>query len=127
MTHHLDIVSACLNASLPKGEETYVKPPTGYNTREGQCWFSKKSVYGMERASYEWFQYLKGKLVNLGLEQGDLEETMLTLRDKSGILVIGSYVDDLYLVAENEKRLLEFKRKLEKFLAKSNSDHFQRT
>lgn len=112
--HHLDIVSAYLNAPLPKGEEIYVKPPPGYNTREGKCWFLKKSVYGMKQSGYEWFQYLKGKLLNLGLEPSDFEETIFTMKAKSGNLFIGLYVDDLFLVAENEKALLEFKKKLEK-------------
>ena len=112
--HHLDIKLAYLNAPLPKGEEIYVKPPPGYEERPGYCWMLKKSVYGMKQSGFEWYTCLARELTKLGLTQNDLEETIFTKRTKDGILIVALYVDDLFLVAENEAVLTEFKLDLER-------------
>lgn len=112
--HHLDIQSAYLHAPLPKGEEIHVRPPPGYDDREGFSWLLRKSVYGMKQAGYEWYQYLGKRLENMGLVPSDYEETTFTKHSKFGKLIVALYVDDLFLVAENEEVLAEFKKDLEK-------------
>ncbi|KAJ8139395.1 hypothetical protein OY671_007393 [Metschnikowia pulcherrima] len=111
--HHLDIKSAYLNAPLPKGEEIYVTPPPGYDTKEGHCWLLKKSVYGMKQSGFEWYTCLASQLKKLGLKQNDLEETIFTKESEYGRLIVALYVDDLFLVASNERVLDVFKSDLE--------------
>lgn len=110
--HHLDIESAYLNAPLPDDEHIYVKPPTGYDNRPGLCWKLKKLVYGMKQSGYQWYQFLSKKLEDLGLTQNDYEETIFTRKSKFGKLIVALYVDDLFLVADNESVLDEFKNDL---------------
>ncbi|GEQ66782.1 hypothetical protein JCM33374_g445 [Metschnikowia sp. JCM 33374] len=110
--HHLDIKSAYLNAPLPKGEEIYVKPPKGHEIM-GKCWLLKKSVYGMKQAGYEWNKYLAMRLDALGFSENDLDESVFKRESKFGKLIVALYVDDLFLVAENDEVLSEFKEELE--------------
>ncbi|KAJ8140640.1 hypothetical protein OY671_006178 [Metschnikowia pulcherrima] len=111
--HHLDIKSAYLNAPLPKGEEIYVAPPPGHDNQPGFCWLLKKSVYGMKQSGFEWYTCLATQLKKLGLIQNDLEETIFSKQTEQGILIVALYVDDLFLVAENEQILADFKTDLE--------------
>lgn len=112
--HHLDIALAYLNASLPRGERIYVKPPLGYPEAEGYSWLLLKSVYCMKQAGYEWFECLKEKLTHLGFEQSEVNGAMFTRTNKVGYLTMALYVNDLFLMANNEGVLAQFKTELEK-------------
>lgn len=110
--HHLDIRLAYLHASLPKGEEIYVRPPPGHSTPKGTAWFLKKSVYGMKQAGFEWYTHLAMKLEKLGLTRNEIQVTIFTKSYKTGKQIVALYVDDLFLVAENEDVLSLFKAEL---------------
>ncbi|GEQ72946.1 hypothetical protein JCM33374_g6634 [Metschnikowia sp. JCM 33374] len=108
--HHLDIKSAYLNASLPEGEEIYVRPPRGFSSKDGYCWKLKKSVYGIKQSGHDWYMCLADKLKKIGLRPLGSQGTISTKQSIVGNIIIAIYVDDLFLVGKNEQVLKEFKK-----------------
>ncbi len=100
--YHLDNKLAYLNAPLPQREEIYVAPPLGHDNQPGFFWFLKKSGKFESNPDLNWYTCLATQLTKLGLIHNDIEETIFSKQTEHGILIVALYVDDLFLVAENE-------------------------
>lgn len=111
--HHIDITAAYLNASLPKEQPIYVKPPPGVDVGKGKCWLLRKSVYGLKQSGYEWFIHLSHKLDQLGLEKCLHHEGLYKLQNEKGIIFVTVYVDDLFVAASLNELFNEFHDQLE--------------
>lgn len=67
----------------------------------------------MKQSRYEWYVCLAQQLRNLGFEANERDDTIFTRQTQQGQIFIALYVDDLFLVAENEQVLKNFKEDLE--------------
>ena len=107
--HHLDIEAAYLNATLT--EDIYVKPPPGYEAKDGYCWKLNKALYGLKQLGFHWHETIKRTLKSLSFLESTTESVFYK-KDKQGVIIIALYVDDLFMVASNEQMLQEFKLEL---------------
>ncbi|KAG2734596.1 hypothetical protein G9P44_002602 [Scheffersomyces stipitis] len=107
--HHLDIEAAYLNATL--AENIYVKPPPGYEAKDGHCWKLNKALYGLKQSGFHWHETIKRTLESLSFAESTTESVFYK-RNKEGIIIIALYVDDLFMVASKESMLQEFKLEL---------------
>ena len=93
-----DISSAFLNADLD--DEVYVVPPKGVDDK---CWKLKKALYGLKKAPLAWFKTLTKFLVEeLGLKYS-LADKCVFFSPGSWDLMIAVYVDDVILMAKDER------------------------
>ena len=64
-TKQVDYTAAFIHA--PIDGEVFVQMPRGF-TQQGKCLRLKKSIYGLRQSPRNFFQHLKGKLENAGLQ-----------------------------------------------------------
>ena len=103
-TRQLDISTAYLNSPLK--EELYMKIPEGYQEYlgkdlSGKCLKLKKALPGTKQGAVAWFETCSKYIRNQGFRQIKFEESLFV----KGKNIIMLYVDDIVLVAENEKEL----------------------
>lgn len=67
----------------------------------------------MKQSGYEWFHHLSQKMKSLGLMEHEWSETLFMKQTSKGMLMIALYVDGLFLVAESESILQDFKAGLQ--------------
>lgn len=114
--HHLDVKSAFLNGDLQ--ETVFVSQPEGF-VRKGKAHLVYKLVkafYGLRQAPRAWYAKLSKYLEELGFEKCPYEHAVYTKREGSEILVVGVYVDDLFITGTSATVISQFKKKMnEKF------------
>ena len=103
--HQMDVKTAYLNAPLTG--EVYVRPPMDVRC-EDKIWKIKKAMYGLPQAGRDWFNTFTSFLKHLDFIQCQADSCVFTKKN----IIIGVYVDDLALAAENETILEEVKNKL---------------
>ena len=102
--HQLDISNAFLNGDL--SEEVYMDIPQGYAERKGNnlpqnaALRLKKSIYGLEQASRQWFLKFSTTLLNMGFEKINGDHTLFWSHSGEKFLLVLVYVDDI-LIASN--------------------------
>ena len=106
----MDVVSAFLNGNLQ--EEIYMRQPPGLAPEPGHrkdavCKLGK-AIYGLKQSGREWFIALTEFLTTYGFLACPQDESLFCLR--GGEMVIAVYVDDLLIVAEDQKSLDHFKQ-----------------
>ena len=64
-----DCKNAFCNATLPYDEITVIRNPIGDPSfQEDEYWLLKKTLYGLPRYPHNWYNIIKGSLVNMGLK-----------------------------------------------------------
>lgn len=111
--HHVDIKSAYLNSSLPRGTNIYVRPPPGVDIEPGKCWRLKKAVYGLKQAAFEWFIHISKKFEEMDINSCDGYEGVFIKKIGLDVIYIALYVDDLFIVSSSNQVFNEFLRALE--------------
>ncbi|KAG7662228.1 uncharacterized protein J8A68_004238 [[Candida] subhashii] len=113
--HHLDIQSAYLNAELTHDKPIYAQPPSGVDIPEGHCWLLQKSVYGMKQSGFEWYEKLSKVLGEIGLSRTENKGGLFVGKINGVEIIVAIYVDDLFMVAQDEDVLNTFKESLNKY------------
>lgn len=91
-------------------KKTFMEQPKGFiNITENFLWRLRKTIYGLHQAGRNWSNEFNQRLRKIGFRKFD-KANCIYLWETSGILLV--YVDDLLLLAENEKVLKEIKGKL---------------
>ena len=106
-----DFVSAYLQGNLEEGEVVYCQPPPGPHGQLGadgrpRVWKVVKPVYGMAQAGRRWQRSLFPWLKEWGLKQCESDNCVFQLTamvdtpsgPRKDTLIIGCYVDDLFIV-----------------------------
>jgi hypothetical protein len=101
---HYDFVSAFTNGYLK--EEIYMKQIPGF-VKKGQEHLVLqliRGLYGTKQASRVWYEDLHKYLISRGFIRSKADQCIYTLyRDGKPPIIMGVYVDDLYLVCGDEK------------------------
>lgn len=104
LIHQLDVKTAYLHSSL---EETiYLKPP--YPFVEEKVCLLQKSIYGLKQSARQWYRTLSNILAEFNMQQLDQDECVFV--SETGCLVVGSYVDDMIVLADDETIMNSFKK-----------------
>ncbi|KAL1433346.1 hypothetical protein MTO96_012641 [Rhipicephalus appendiculatus] len=89
--------------------------PFGDHEKDEVC-LLKKSLYGLRQSGREWNFTLDKLLKSEGMARSKADPCVYISKKK---LIVGVYVDDLLIIAEDEKEIANFKSRLgEKFHAK---------
>ena len=97
---HFDITTAFLNGDL--NEEIFMDQPEGFKIKGKENLVCKlnKSIYGLKQSAREWNAKLTKVLLDHGFIRCPADPCVFYNEKKS--LLIGIYVDDLYVCYENE-------------------------
>jgi Reverse transcriptase (RNA-dependent DNA polymerase) len=87
----VDYVTAFVQS--PMEDDVYIEMPRGFK-EDGKILKLKRSLYGLRQAPLNWFNYFKGNLEKVGLEQLSDVDPCLFVSDK---VICLTYVDDTLL------------------------------
>lgn len=110
--HQLDVNNAFLHGDLD--EEVYMKIPQGFsNNDETRVCRLRKSLYGLKQASRNWYHKFATFLVNLNFRQSKADHSLFLYNDKSVMIVVLIYVDDVIITGNCLTKIQEVKTKLD--------------
>ena len=89
----LDIASAFLQG-IPIEREVYLKPPKEFH-EPGKVWKLKKCVYGLADAAKMWYNTIKERGDNSGLQRCPYDDALFFVKDKENLVgILAVHVDD---------------------------------
>lgn len=109
--HQMDVKTAFLHGELD--ETVYMEPPQGANPPSGMVWKLKRSLYGLKQAPRAWNKKLHVTLLELDFRR-TLSDHSIYVKDSPelGLIIVGVYVDDLTIAAEQLSTLTTFKKEM---------------
>ncbi|GJT53819.1 putative ribonuclease H-like domain-containing protein [Tanacetum coccineum] len=114
VVYQMDVKSAFLYGKIE--EEVYVCQPLGFEDPEFPDRVNKveKALYGLHQAPRAWYKTLSTYLLDNGFQRGKIDKTLFIKRDKSDILLVQVYVDDIIFWSTRKKMCTEFKKMMHK-------------
>jgi len=103
--HQTDVVSAYPRSVLHA--EVFMRAPKGFEIPLGKCLRVLKSLYGLKQSGREWYLEAARGLSELGLEPTFADACVFVRKDKK--LIVGLYVDNMVILADNLIIVQEFK------------------
>jgi hypothetical protein len=95
-----DVTQEFCQSYLPEGEEYICRPPPGcWITPPNTYWKLKKTLYGLKRSPWHFYELAKKTLLSIGLQQYPFLSPCIfygTLIKGEPPLYLGLYVDDFY-------------------------------
>jgi len=110
--YQLDVNNVFLHSELD--EEVYMPMPKGIPNTNNKVCRLKKSLYGLQQASRQWFSKLKDTLISLGYTQSKSDYSLFLNKTSIQITIIAVYVDDILLTGSNYKKIRHVKQHLNK-------------
>jgi hypothetical protein len=100
LLHQLNVNNAFLHGELD--EEFYMTMPLGFSTKgESKVCKLTKSLYGLKRASRQWFAKLSTAILNLGFTQAKFDYSIFTRVQRPSYIALLVYMDDI-TIASND-------------------------
>ncbi|GJU13997.1 putative ribonuclease H-like domain-containing protein [Tanacetum coccineum] len=95
VVYQMDVKSAFLYGKIE--EEVYVCQPPGFEDPDfpDRVYKVEKALYGLHQAPRAWYETLSTYLLDNGFQRGKIDKTLFIKRDKSDILLVQVYVDDI--------------------------------
>lgn len=104
----MDAVTAFLNGKLK--EEIYNCQPEGYDDGTGRYCKLIKALYGVKQSPKVWNETLNEALLNFGLTRSLVDQCIYYRFNKTEILFVAIYVDDILIFSNSEKVNLEISK-----------------
>ena len=110
--HQLDVKTAFLYGCLK--EEIYLAIPDGMTKMDGKSLKLAKSLYGLKQSPRCWNEKFNEFLLSVGFQRSQHDYCMYTRinNDKSDMLIIVMYVDDLLIAGSSVSNIKKLKREL---------------
>ena len=110
--HHLDVKTAFLHGELK--EEVFVQQPEGFVIagQEGKVYKLRKALYGLKQAPRAWNAKLNKILVGLNFHRCSKEPSLYRKQDKTSLLIVVVYVDDLLITGSSLTAINSFKKSM---------------
>ncbi|GJT75551.1 putative ribonuclease H-like domain-containing protein [Tanacetum coccineum] len=114
MVYQMDVKSAFLCGKIK--EEVYVCQPPGFEDPDfpDRVYKVEKALYGLHQAPRAWYETLSTYLLDNGFQRGKIDKTLFIKRDKSDILLVQVYVDDIIFGFTRKKMCTEFEKMMHK-------------
>lgn len=90
----------------------YMEAPKGIPNLANKVCRLKKSLYGLEQASRQWFTKLNSILVNLGYQKSKNDYFLLPNKPSIDITIIEVYTDDILITGLNQAEMSHVKQQL---------------
>ncbi|GKA73886.1 putative ribonuclease H-like domain-containing protein [Tanacetum coccineum] len=110
----MDVKSAFLYGTIE--EEVYVCQPPGFEDPHfpDKVYKVEKALYGLHQAPRAWYETLSTYLLENGFRRGTINKTLFIKKDKSDILLVQVYVDDIIFGSTKKTLCLEFEQMMHK-------------
>nr|GEZ80611.1 uncharacterized mitochondrial protein AtMg00810-like [Tanacetum cinerariifolium] len=93
-------------------EEVYVCQPLGFKDPgyPDKVYKVVKALYGLHQAPRAWYETLANCLLENGFQRGKIDQTLFIKRQKSDLLLVKIYVDDIIFGSTNKDLCKAFKK-----------------
>ncbi|GJR10935.1 putative ribonuclease H-like domain-containing protein [Tanacetum coccineum] len=93
--YQMDVKSAFLYGTIK--EEVYVHQPPGFVdlAHPNKVYKVIKALYGLHQAPRAWYETLSSFLLKNGFRRGTIDKTLFIKKNKSDIMLVQVYVDDI--------------------------------
>ncbi|GKC31830.1 putative ribonuclease H-like domain-containing protein, partial [Tanacetum coccineum] len=110
----MDVKSAFLYGKIK--EEVYVCQPPGFEDPNFPdiVYKVEKALYGLHQAPKAWYETLSTYLLDNRFQRGKIDKTLFIKRDKSDILLVQVYVDDIIFGSTRKEMCTEFEKMMHK-------------
>jgi hypothetical protein len=101
-----DCKNAFCQSYLPKDETIIVRPPKGCPlSRRGDLWLLRKTLYGLRRSPFHWYQNIRSILLGMNLSQSPHDPCVFygRLRPDLPFIYLGLYVDDFKFFSASDE------------------------
>ncbi|GKD22311.1 putative ribonuclease H-like domain-containing protein [Tanacetum coccineum] len=114
VVYQMDVKSAFLYGKIE--EEVYVCQPPSFEDPDfpDRVYKVEKALYGLHQAPRAWYETLSTYLLDNGFQRGKIDKTLFIKRDKSDILLVQVYVDDIIFGSTRKKMCTEFEKMMHK-------------
>ncbi|GJV22580.1 putative ribonuclease H-like domain-containing protein [Tanacetum coccineum] len=114
VVYQMDVKSAFLYGKIE--EEVYVCQPPGFEDPDfpDRVYKVEKALYGLHQAPRAWYETLSTYLLENRFQRGQIDKTLFIKRDKSDILLVQVYVDDIIFGSTRKEMCTEFEKMMHK-------------
>nr|GEY74037.1 hypothetical protein [Tanacetum cinerariifolium] len=114
VVYQMDVMSAFLYGKIEN--EVYVCQPPGFEDPyfPDRVYKVEKALYGLHQASKAWYENLSTYLLDNGFQRGMIDKTLFIRRNKSDILLVQVYVDDIIFWSTRKEMCTEFEKMMPK-------------
>ncbi|GJX90761.1 putative ribonuclease H-like domain-containing protein [Tanacetum coccineum] len=114
IVYQMDIKSAFLYGTIE--EEVYVCQPPGFEDPHfpDKVYNVEKALYGLHQAPRAWYETLSTYLFENGFRRRTIDKTLFIKKDKSDILLVQVYVDDIIFGSTKKTVCIEFEQMMHK-------------
>ncbi|GKB50473.1 putative ribonuclease H-like domain-containing protein, partial [Tanacetum coccineum] len=114
VVYQMDVKSAFLYGKIK--EEVHVCQPPGFEDPDfpDKVYKVEKVLYGLHQAVRAWYETLSTYLLDNGFQRGKIDKTLFIKRNKSDILLVQVYVDDIIFGSTKKKMCIEFEKMMHK-------------
>ncbi|GJT46347.1 putative ribonuclease H-like domain-containing protein, partial [Tanacetum coccineum] len=106
--YQMDVKSTFLYGTIE--EEVYVHQPPGFvdPVYPNKVYKVIKALYGLHQAPRAWYETLSSFLLKNGFMKGTIEKTLFIKKNKSDIMLVQVYVDDIIFGSTMQSMCTEF-------------------
>ncbi|GJZ14427.1 putative ribonuclease H-like domain-containing protein [Tanacetum coccineum] len=114
LVYQIDVKSAFLYGTIE--EEVYVHQPLGFvdPTHPNKVYKVVKALYGLHQAPRAWYETLSSFLLENGFRRGTIDKTLFIKKNKSDIMLVQVYVDDIIFGSTKKSMCTEFEEVMHK-------------
>ncbi|GJT04373.1 putative ribonuclease H-like domain-containing protein [Tanacetum coccineum] len=114
LVYQMDVKSAFLYGIIE--EEVYVHQPPGFvnPAHPNKVYRMVKALYGLHQAPRAWYETLSSFLLENGFRSGTIDKTLFIKKNKSDIMLVQVYVDDIIFGSTKKSMCTEFEELLVK-------------
>ncbi|GJU35349.1 putative ribonuclease H-like domain-containing protein [Tanacetum coccineum] len=111
IVYQMDVKSAFLYGTIE--EEVYVCQPPGFEDPyfPDKVYKVEKALYGLHQAPRAWYETLSTYLLGNIFRRGTIDKTLFIKKDKSDILLVQVYVDDIIFGSTKKTLCLQVQQK----------------
>lgn len=110
--HGMDVKNAFLNSKLD--HKIYLSQPEGFvdNTNPNYVCKLNKALYGLKQSPRQWYNTIKPVLESVGVNSSPSDSGIFSGMVDNALVLMGIYVDDLFIACESLSVLQSIKDKL---------------
>ncbi|GJU60242.1 putative ribonuclease H-like domain-containing protein [Tanacetum coccineum] len=114
LVYQMDVKSAFLYGT--NEEEVYVHQPLSFVdlAHPNKVYKVVKALYGLHQAPRAWYETLSSFLLENGFRRGTIDKTLFIKKNKSDIMLVQVYVDDIIFGSTKKFMCIEFEEVMHK-------------